>query len=436
VHERSIERSSRRPRINWALVALVSTLLIAPAAPSLAVPVSVTEVAGACEGSSNPTFYPNNHRMTITARGRVLAVYDPHGFGQQLVWRDSGGEWETRTRGSVDDGFFPTDVRGDRPASIATARDATGAQHAWVVSSGHEFSDHPLAVKMRRLSGLNDPDGPRVGAEHTVQATGGGNSGADLAFERTKRGGSRGVVAWLHRTNGGRFEYTVGWFTRLATDAPRVRHRRILLSADTPAAIGTLVPLPSGMRLALVTSAGYIRVYTHRRGDPLGRWRRGRARVSADDDAIPSAVRVGRDRVAVAVDDGPSVKVAFFAQSGRRARSSLRVRGHQQPSIASRRRKAWVVMVRGRDGALVSRKYVTRAGWSNRDREEAEPEGGEPYVWPNVFRRPRARLRTLVQGPTCPTNPNGHQVLAHQRRLSPVRRRGRLARPPGATELP
>jgi hypothetical protein len=434
--EESRNPSSRKPRIAWSVAVLATATLAGTMAPGLAVPAAVTEVAGACEGSSNPTFYPNNHRMTVTARGRVLAVYDPHGFGQQLVWRDSGDDWQTRTRGSVDDGFFPPDERGDRPASIATAGDARGAQHAWVVWSGHEFSDHPLPVQMRRLSGLNDPDGPRVGPEHMVQATGGGNSGADLGFERTTRGRSRGVVAWLHRTDGGRFEYTVGWFTNLSVDAPHVRHRTVLLTADSPSVSGTLVPMPSGMRLVLVTSTGSIRLYTHRRGDPLGRWRRGRARVSADDDALPSAVRLGRDRVAVAVDAGSAVKVAFFARSGRRARPSLRLGGHLQPSVASRRRKAWVVMVRQRDGALVSRRYLSGRGWSRRDREEADPQGGEALVWPNVIRRPRARLRALVQGPTCPTNPNGHQVLAYQRRLPPVRRRGRLVDPSGATALP
>src|ERR687896_2270031 len=106
---------------------LMVALLLMGAAPARA--AQLTEVAGVCEGSSNPTFYPNSHRMVVVSP-RVLAVYDVHGTGQQLVYRDSG-PWRTETRGAVTDGYFPGPQKADRTGSIALARDARGNQHAW-----------------------------------------------------------------------------------------------------------------------------------------------------------------------------------------------------------------------------------------------------------------------------------------------------------------
>src|ERR687891_162331 len=88
---------------------LAAALLLVASAPARA--AQLTEVAGTCEGSSNPTFYPNNHRLAVVAP-RTLAVYDPHGTGQQLVYRDSG-PWRTDTRGDVRDGYFPDPQKAD-----------------------------------------------------------------------------------------------------------------------------------------------------------------------------------------------------------------------------------------------------------------------------------------------------------------------------------
>ena len=66
---------------------LAVALLVVGPVPARA--AQLTEVAGVCEGSSNPTFYPNSHRMAVVSP-RVLALYDPHGTGQQLVYRDTG----------------------------------------------------------------------------------------------------------------------------------------------------------------------------------------------------------------------------------------------------------------------------------------------------------------------------------------------------------
>jgi hypothetical protein len=220
-----------------------------------------SEIAGPCDGSSNPTFLSNNRRLATTAGRRVLALYDPHGSGQQLVWRDRGRGWSTRTRGAVADGFMPGDRGGDRPASIALARDAAGRQHAWVVWGGHDFG-HLLSVEMRRLSQLDRAGGPRVGPELTIARAGNrGHARPTIAFERGRRG-PKGVVAWLGRAESS-YDLVVQWFTNLNDDTPRMHHRTVLFSSGRASPTPTLVAGRRGTRLVTTTPAGRLAVFAH-----------------------------------------------------------------------------------------------------------------------------------------------------------------------------
>jgi hypothetical protein len=228
----------------------------------------VTEVAGPCEGSSNPSVYANSRRMAVTGAGRLLALYDPHGSGQQLAWRDPGGQWQTKTRGAVAQGFWPGLAPGDRAGAVAISRSRGGDRHAWVVTSGTEADEYPLPVLMARLSGLNHPAGPRVGKSVTVQKAGMGNGRADVAFERGPRARMRGVVTWLHHSDPQLYEVRVAWFTALGTERPLLHHRRVLFSAPNGSPTPALVPTPSGMRVVATTGRGRLRLFAHTRRVP------------------------------------------------------------------------------------------------------------------------------------------------------------------------
>ena len=374
-----------------------------------------TGVAGSCEGSSNPTVFASNRRVAVTARGRVLALYDPHGSGQQLTWRDRGDGWETRTRGRVEGGDFAGEAPGDRTAAIALVRDGAGEQHGWVVLTGTETAEYPLPVRMARLSDLDDPRGPRVGREVTVRATAGGNARADIAFERGPKGRRRGVISWLRHTEAGSFQLMVAWFGRPGSDAPRLHHAQALLTAANGRPTPTLVPTRRGIRLVATTGRGRLRLFAHRAGAPLRRWSSGRARVPVAGSARPSAVWVPPGVMAAAEGRRGAVVVVRLSSSGDEARVVRRLRGHSQPALTGSRRRAWLFMVRSRDGALVSRSFRRGSGWSARDRVEL-PANRRGLAWPNAARRARRGLHVLVQGRRCPTSPKAHEVMAVERR--------------------
>jgi hypothetical protein len=396
-----------------ALLALIFLVSLSPAHAG-----ELTRVAGRCEGSDHATFYPSNRRVAVTKDGRWLSVYDVHGVGQQLVWRNSTSTtWRTRTRGAVSHGFLPDGRLGDRPASIAVAPDARRHQHAWVVWSGFEFAKNPLPVKMLRLSGLDARGGPRVGRAVKVRRVGKGNAGVDVAFERRAKHRFRGVVSWLRRSRRHRYQLVIRWFTRLGRDRPHFHHGRVLFTGRTPPSPGTLVPSNRGMRLVTRTPSGKLRMFTHRSRAPLKRWSRSRAGVRVSAHARPSAARFGRG-VLAAVESNPTrhvVKVVRFSSNGRRARVMLRLVGYRDPSIAVRGERAWLMLVR-RDGSVVSRKYRPGLGWSRRDRVEIGSQAPGRYRWPNALRSPRRRLRFIVSGPGCGSS-NATSVHAYQRRL-------------------
>jgi hypothetical protein len=388
------------------------------AAPSAS--AEVTQVAGACEGSSNPTVYASNRRVAVTRGGRVLAIFDPHGSGQQLKWRDPGGPWRTDTRGAVSNGSFPEDAPGDRTGTIAVRSGV-----AWMVWSGTNAVEYPVSVRMARLTELDARGGPRVDEVATIAGVGRGKARPDVAFERGPRGRLRGVVTWLARSRGS-FHVVAGWFNP-AGGEPRVHHRSTVFRAPNGSATQALVPTPAGMRLVATTGRGTLRMFRHRAGAPLLRWTPGRAVVAASRGARPSGAWVAsgrgstgpRDtpgRVIVAVGDsaGP-VRLVSFSATGRRARVVKRLAARSMPVITGGGRRAWVVMVRSGDGALLSRAFVSGSGWVKRDRVEAAAVDG--LSAPNAARGSGGRLRVLVQGDRCASNAKANEVLFAERRL-------------------
>jgi hypothetical protein len=408
--------ASRRTRfgLGAALVALL--LLAGPVRPARA--AELTEVAGACEGSSNPTFYANSHRMAVVSP-RVFALYDPHGTGQQLVYRDGAGPWRSQTRGAVDDGYFPDPQKADRTASIAAATDGSGRQHAWVATTGHNFdTDYLVSVQLRRLSELKNPNGPRVGGALIVQGAERGNARVDLAFERAPWGARRGVLTWLRRTGDNAYALTVAWFTNLGVDKPRIHHRTTLFTSSTDAPTSSLVPIPGGMRLVSTDADGDVRVFEHRASDPLGAWRRGAAAHRFSLDARPSAVRLDSGSTLVAAEADATddvVEVVRYSPTGGSATLSLRLVDYEDPALTRVGTDAFLVMVRENDGAVVSVQYNEDLGWSS-EVPEIGSAGGGNYAWPNPVRSGRTTLRFLVDGAKCATR-SANAVLSYQRQI-------------------
>ena len=380
----------------------------------------VSQVAGPCEGSSNPTVYASNRRVAVTPGGRVLAIFDPHGSGQQLKWRDPGGPWRTDTRGAVSNGSFPEDAPGDRTGTIAIR-----SGEAWMVWSGTNAVEYPVPVRMAHLTEVDAPGGPRVDEVATIAGVGRGKARPDVAFERGPRGRVRAVVTWLARTRG-TFHVVAGWFNPAARDL-RVHHRATVLRSPNGSATQALVPTPAGMRLVATTGRGTLRMFRHRAAAPLRRWSPGRPVVAAPRGARPTGAwiapgrrpngpgaRAGRVMVAVGGPSGP-VRLVSFSATGRGARVVRRLAGRSMPVITGGGRRAWVVVVRSGDGALVSRAFVSGSGWSKRDRIVAATQDG--LSAPNATRGSRGRLRVLVQGDRCPTSPKANEVLLADRRL-------------------
>ncbi|MGI8791096.1 MAG: hypothetical protein ACR2I4_09475, partial [Actinomycetota bacterium] len=152
------------------VVVLAALLASAPADASHE--PKVTVVADDCDGgSSNATGYASNKRLVVTKSGRQLAIYDPHGSGMHLRWRDPGKGWKGTTRGAFSNGnIVMSDGPNDRPASIALTT-ASGRQRAWIVWAGYDFA-RPSAVMMRRLTGLNDYRGPHIGPQVILEPQG------------------------------------------------------------------------------------------------------------------------------------------------------------------------------------------------------------------------------------------------------------------------
>jgi hypothetical protein len=347
-------------------------------------------------GSSNPTFYSNNHRVITTQGGRVIVVYDGHGSGQQIRWRDRGGSWQ----GALG-GYVPGDFPNDRTASLAVFNSG-GSQEALLVWSGYavastdgvEFSS---TIQMLRLTNLDGSGGPSIGPVRTLEGAG-TNMRLDFAVH-----GGRGALVWTRRSGSG-FEVVTAWLSSLDAATPTLVDRTVLYSDAHEDATATLVPSSAGMR-AVVANAGQLEVWTNAGG---ASWTKGPASENVSSSARPSAAVVGGDILAAA-ESGSSVRV--YNLSGGSGDGSFS--GYRQPSIASNGSRAWVFMVDSSDDVV---SYELAGGsWGN---ERAEIEGQGGLAWPNALRDvDDGKLRVLVDGADC-SERNRNPVLYYERSAS------------------
>ena len=378
-------------------------------------------VADNMSGSSDPTYYPSNHRLALTAGGRLLAVSGRHAQGVQLSWRDPAGGWQTDTTGAVSDGLLLGATKtGDWTASIAVAADQNGEEHAWVVWGRPAVSSTASKigpVQMRRLDHLDAPGGPSVGPIVTVDAPSLGAVRPDIGFERAADGSSRGVLAWLRRTGDASYELTTAWFTDLATDAPAFHDHAVVLAGSSSGPTATLEPGLNGMRL--VGRVSGVRMWTHRASDPLTAWSRGAIGASMSSSARPSAAVLDSGETLVATESDTTndvVTVQRFSATGSSTAVDVRLTGYREPTLTTDGADAWLLMVRASDGDLVSRRFTPLLGWDVFDRVEIAAGAGDAFAHPNVIRRADGRLRLVLRGSVGVAGVR-HSVLAYQRPL-------------------
>lgn len=378
----------------------------------------LSTVLDAMLGSSDPTYLPTNHRLELTAGGRLLTVVGRHKSGVELRWRDPGGSWQSRTTGSSADGVLLSGTgTGDWPASIALARNSTGVQRAWVVWGRNSYSSLQ-PVRFAVLSDLDAPDGPRIGPVQTVDAPPLGAIKPDIAFERIPGGGERGALIWSRRTGDSAYEIVTSWFSDLDSDGPVVTDPTVILTSTSSSRYGTLVAAAGGAQAVVRGASGRMTSYIHYAGAPLTSWLAG-AGGATIDGGYPTATALSSGSVLAAAETNTAthvVTVQRFSSAGSPSPPELQLSGYSQPTIASDGARAWIVMVRQADGLVVSREYSPDAGWSAQDRVEIGPEGGGNHAWPNAIRVTDGRLRFVVRGPLGPSLQQC-AVLAFQRLL-------------------
>jgi hypothetical protein len=411
----------RRARLGLIVTALMGATVVTGSPAAIAADPDLSQVTTTCGGSSNPTFYAGNRRTAVTAGGRVLVVYDPHGSGQQLKWRDAGSStWNTNTRGSVTNGqlLAAGDILNDRTASIVVGRDGSGTERAWVVYAGYAF-DKISAVKMRRLSDLDNPLGPSVGPEVNLEPANRGNVRVDMAFESTSNG-PRAVVLWTRRTGDSQYQLVVAGLSSLGTDTPSLVSTTALYTGSSANANGSLVPSAQGMRVIARTTK--LKLFTHSSTAALTSWSSGSASASLSRKAKPTGVALDSGNIlAVAESDTSAhvVKAFRFSSSGSSVSTELTTSsGYAQPGVAhTSGDAALLVMVNRNTNSVVSRARSTAGSWGG-DVTEIGSSGGGDYAWPNVMREPVGGfLRVLVDGAKCPSTSQSNQVLAYSRRL-------------------
>jgi hypothetical protein len=402
---RGFARTGSWGRATIAATAAIFVLTLPAVLPASATDSDVTQLAGAdpCKaGSSNPTFYTNNHRV-VTIGGRTLAVFDPHGSDVKLAWRDGTGSWSNKT---IFDNT-PDEVLNDRPASIAL--DGTG--HAWVAWSGYSFSSSKLApVKLRRLDDLGASGGPTLGPITTVQPVGMGNTGVDLQIQD-----GRGFLVWLTRTGSSSFQLVTAQFNP-GDETPVIADRSAIYTSGGSSPSATLVATSAGMRIVARTNK--LKIYVHNGG---AQWSAGSASASMPSKAKPSAVELGDD-IYVAYQGAPFaddiVKVSRFNLSGSSVSTSLTTgTGYAQPVLAAGSGKLFVVMVkRATERTVVSRQWAGSTWGGDVTEISAQVPNGGDFAYPNSeTQMSDGRLRFIVDGKRCPTSQQRNAILGYDR---------------------
>jgi hypothetical protein len=370
--------------------AIFTSVLASVLAVSLSLPAGAVQTVLAPQGdaSSDPTYFGTNHRVAVTAGGRVLVVYGWHGKGVRLAWQDSpGGTWGESI-------LLDDTGTGDWPSSIVVGRGGDGDQRAWVVMGDTNFAG-TNPIRMKVLTNLDAPGGPTVGPEVTVDGAPTGTAFADVALER-RPAGLRGAVTYVRRVDANTFDVIVKWFTNLNVTNPTFTGERMILRSTSGRKQPTLVPTRDGLALLVRGVKGAITMYTHGRAQPLTTWARRGVGVRAVARSKHSATPMGNGDVLMAVEDrtvANHVTVQRFLRGGG-VRTILGMTGYSMPTITSNGSDAWIVMIRDGDGRIVSRHFNPLSGWSRVRAESGAANVG--WRWPNALRPMTGRLRFAV----------------------------------------
>jgi hypothetical protein len=381
----------------------------------------LSQAANSTMGSSDPTYLPTNHRLALTAAGRLLLVFGLHEEGIQLAWREPHTGWRTSTRGDVTDGRVLSGTgTGDWPASIIVHQTEDGHELAWIVWGPPDLASG-FGIAMRQLSGLDDPNGPRLGP--LVQLAGRGSARPDLAV--TGEGKTlRGTVTWLQESESGRRHLVAAPVLGMQGPTPTLGEVTVLDDSGPERPAGTLVVVDGRPAAAVRGGDGVLRVL---REDDDDGWRASAAGPIAHGQSQPTAVSLSDGSVLVAVEVSPdgglalpssgtaTLSVLRFPADGAAPAEALRIDGYVQPTMATDGSRAWLVAVRQSDGLVVSRQLNPSSGWSPDDVVEVDESGGGNNVWPNALRAVDGRLRVAVEGPA--SSPGRSSVLVFQREV-------------------
>lgn len=365
----------------------------------------LAQVAPPSDGSSDPTYFGTNHRLAASSAGRLLTVFGRHGEGVQLAWRDPSGTWSTVTRGAVADGrMLGGTGTGDWSASIAVGRDRSGAEHAWVVMSGTNFT-RVRTLQLRRLSELDSTAGPSVGPLVTLDAPALGDARPDV------QAGPAGVaVTWDRRAGDTAFQHVTAWLDDPSSPSPALVGEAIHFTTTSSSRWGTLAVGTDGVTRNIVRSAsGRLVQYTHAGGG----WTAGANGPLIAGYPAAAALSGGETVVAVESDTAAHVTTVFRVAAGGTAAVALTLDGWAQPSVATDGASVWVVGVRSADGAVVSRRFDPALGWTAADDVEIDGATAGAASWPNARRDVQGRLQLVVRGPSGGTA--RHAVLLWQR---------------------
>jgi hypothetical protein len=382
-------------------------------------PAGTSVVAAASEGSSDPTYYPTNHRLVRTAAGRTIAIHGRHLEGVQLAWSDGTG-WRRSTRGAAARGILLGGTwTGDWPASIAIIDAADGSQHAWVAWSGTLFAgEQPRPVEVVHLTGLDAWSGPRASRAFTVAEPGLGNGRADIGFERLPDGSVRGHLAWVQRTGDGTEQVVTSSFDDVTSDAPTFSPPVALGPPTTERSWTTVVESPAGVRIATGAAASGLTIWRRDGDGGATSWSPHATGVATAPKARPSIAALDDGSLLIAADTDVAQQVSsvwHVSANGDVDPRRFDAAGYREPAVTTDGTRAWVVMVRASDGFVISRE-LDGGIWSD-DVVEIGPEGGGNHRWPNVPRRVDDALTFLVRGPQGDPESSPTAVLARHRPL-------------------
>jgi hypothetical protein len=383
----------------------------------------VFQIAAQTVGSSDATESGLNNRVARTAGGRLIVVHGRHAQGQQIAWRDDS-TWSTVTRGSVTNGLILSgQSTGDFTSAIVVHNDT-----AWVFITGNDASDAwPLYA--RRLTDLDNPLGPNVGALQTLRAgaANSGNSKISAAVETTTGGTARIAVLWVKQTAAALWDYTVGWVTDLSSDTFTLGSETALISGTASGASrhGTLVQRDEGLGImsrSAQSGSGTFRLIKRNRDDVLTTWTQTSAvGATTVGTTFPHAVYFNSEWFVCGGTNTTTgiVTVQRFNDAGTSVTTSLTTTaGYWQPKLAVVGETLYLVMRKGPATPGVTDEIVSRnlpAGGTTWSADRTELVGVGTYNWPQplVDANDFNRLFIMVAGLGSTTDQR--QIIAAQR---------------------